>query len=235
MRVVARLHRPVRNAAVLGIAAVLLALLLWWLLDYVYWGAFDHRNWSGRERAYLSALAEQTAQENEKLREQVAFIERTIAIDRQTAREVQELVGQLQQQVFELTQENDFYRGILATRKLEQGLRIQGARVEDALGAGRYKFRLVLTHAVKDDRSATGEISIALQGNTSGVAVRLEAAELLGLDGKELKFDFKYFQRLEGTFTLPDGFVPRELLVIARETGRPGTVERSFSWQEVMN
>jgi hypothetical protein len=247
MRVVIRPHRPVRNAALIGIAAVVSILLLWWLLDFGHWWTIGSRTTVSQQRADLWTLATQKSNDNEKLREQIALAERTAAIDQQTAQEVQELVSELQQQVFELTQEIDFYRGILVASKTEEGLRIQGIRIEQVTRSDLYRYRLVLTHVVKDDRSVKGDVTISLVGGLNGASdgkvVELDVGKAGNSSsigsakstGSGMGFEFKYFQRLQGTFAMPEGFEPESAVVIVREAGKRGSVKSNFSWQEVSN
>ena len=38
-------------------------------------------------------------------------------------------------------------------------------------------------------------------------------SELLGRESSDIEFQFRYFQKLEGQFRLPDGFFPHSVLV----------------------
>ena len=219
-----------------GISVILLLLAGWLLLDYGQWRYIYDRMVANEQRADLWALARETAAENESLRERLRLSEATTEIDKNARQEVQKVVAELQQEVFEHKQELEFYRGILATARTKQGLMVQGLRLERLGDSDQYRYKLVLTHVVKDDRSTKGVVTISFDGNTDAAPRKLELAELADEPKGPLTFEFKHFRRLEGTFALPTDFEPRELLVIAREGGKRGVkVERSFSWQQLVN
>ena len=113
---------------------------------------------------------------------------------------------------------------------------IQGLRVERIGDSNHYRYKLVLTHVVKDDRATKGTVTISFDGSIDSAPHEFDLTDIAGEPKGQLEFEFKHFRRLEGTFVLPTEFEPRELSVLARERGRRGeVVERFFSWQQLVN
>jgi hypothetical protein len=47
-----------------------------------------------------------------------------------------------------------------------------------------------------------------------------------------IRFRFRYFQNIDGELTVPEGFEPREIMVVAKMTGRNNQrLEKKFDWQ----
>ena len=46
-----------------------------------------------------------------------------------------------------------------------------------------------------------------------------------------VKFRFRYFQNINGEMILPEGFQPREVMVVAQSSGRNAQrLEKTFDW-----
>jgi len=46
-----------------------------------------------------------------------------------------------------------------------------------------------------------------------------------------IKFRFRYFQNIIGELQLPEGFVPREVMVVAQSSGlNAQRLEKTFDW-----
>ena len=55
--------------------------------------------------------------------------------------------------------------------------------------------------------------------------------------GEALKYSFKYFQRLNGVFALPENFQPKQVLIEVAPSSanlRP-PMQLSYSWQELIS
>ena len=68
--------------------------------------------------------------ENKQLREQVVILERSTQIDNQAAARLQNDIKALQDQVYSLKGELEFYEGIMSATTDSKGLNIQGLHVE---------------------------------------------------------------------------------------------------------
>ena len=65
-----------------------------------------------------------------------------------------------------------------------------------------------------------GSLKLAVEGIQDDKVATLEGAALgQGARMTELPFSFKYFQQIHGSFTLPAGFKPTRLRLVADVTG----------------
>ena len=235
MRLVVRPHRPTRQFLLATISIALVALAGWILLDYGQWQAIYERMATSTEQKELWQHNRVLQRQNSELSQKLDVVQRSAKIDEQAYGHLRDTVAQLQAKIQELTEELEFYRGILASTRNGRGLQVQGMRVEPLAEAGRYRFKLVLTHVVKDDIVAKGTITVAFEGAQSGEPKRLMLRDIRGPDTSDLSFKMQHFRSIEGTFELPRGFSPKQVRVAVSQKGRSAKIERTFVWAQLMD
>ena len=126
----------------------------------------------------------------------------------------------LQDRIAQLNEEINFYKGIMVPNAADQGLRIERLKFSSNV-PGRVRYSLLLTQVVDkhDYDYVQGGIRISVVGQEAGQEKSFNLSELD--HGKEdtVEFRFRYFQRINGELMLPDGFEPREVMVVARSSG----------------
>lgn len=198
--------------------AVLLVLL----------AAFGGLLWVANSPPESGATVAQLREENARLRGQLLVLRQASAVDRQAYAEVEKSLRDYQDQVMELKQEVEFYRGILAPSAGRPGLRLQSFKVaSNGLPRG-YTYKMVLSQVLVEVRTVTGTASFTLQGTENGVPRELTLREL-GQPGGAVRFRFKYFQSVEGDVELPEGFMPLRVLVRVRPGGGD-EIRATFPW-----
>ena len=45
-----------------------------------------------------------------------------------------------------------------------------------------------------------------------------------------VRFRFRYFQNINGRMVLPDGFEPREVMIVAQASGGKQQLKKDFNW-----
>ena len=175
--------------------------------------------------------AQQLARENTDLRAQVATLERTGQIEKAAYADVDDQLKRLQGELLQLREELAFYRGVVNATEPGSGLKAQSLTVQRQGPERVYRYRLVLTQFSKNVKVIEGTVDLSLVGEQEGRAVRLSLQDLSGEASKAIPFRLRNFQQVEGAFTLPSGFVPRQVLVRLNAKGsRRQTVERAFDW-----
>ena len=167
---------------------------------------------------------------NTALRERVAILERARQVEEKAYEDVDTHLGSLQDEVLALKEEIAFYRGIVSAGK-EKGLKIQTFVVDKETTPGAYRFQLVLTQHLKRVKIISGTVKLKITDEQNSRPTSLLLSDMSGEQAKSLKFEFKFFQRIEGRFTLPDGFNPDRLQIQVVSKGKkPASVEKSFEW-----
>ena len=93
-------------------------------------------------------------------------------------------------------------------------------------------YQTILRPNVQVPILVSGDVHMDIVGKQDGEEqVVLSLTELGFTSTYPLKFKYRYFQDLTGTFALPAGFVPDRVLVTARQNGKDA-VQASFPWPE---
>ena len=95
-----------------------------------------------------------------------------------------------------------------------------------------YDYVLVLQQLAGPHTTIQGRAQFVIAGNRHGQPAELGWSELAPRDSLAGQaFHFRYFQKLEGRITLPDGFMPESVLVTARSTGNHARdIGQKFAW-----
>ena len=230
---VIRQHRPVRDLIIAGVAVLAIGASAYALYMNASDWAQEELSVLSEERDELMITVEALREGNTVLRERVAILERAQQVEGKAYKDVDVHLRSLQDEVLALKEEIAFYRGIVSAGK-EKGLKIQTFVVDKESSSGAYRFQLVLTQHLKRVRMISGTVKLNIVDEQNGKPRRLMLSDMSGQQANSLKFEFKFFQRIEGRFTLPDGFKPDRLQIQVVSRGkRPASVEKSFEWQGI--
>ncbi len=228
-----RQHRPVRDFVLAGVAAIAMGASAYALYMNASAWAREELSVLSEERDELMITVEALSGGNTVLRERVAILERAQQVEGKAYEGVDVHLRSLQDEVLALKEEIAFYRGIVSAGK-EKGLKIQTFVVDKESSSGAYRFQLVLTQHLKRVKVISGTVKLNIVDEENGKPRRLLLSDMSGRQANSLKFEFKFFQRIEGRFTLPDGFKPDRLQIQVVSKGkRPASVEKSFEWQGI--
>lgn len=230
-KLVVKSHRPLKQRLVIALSVVATVFAAWALFEYGrYRAGFDH---IAAAREYDALLGVNAALEDqlEQLREKVALLERTLQVERKASADVKISLSALQGEILELNEELAFYRGIVSPRDASRGLRLQSFKLTPLGSDGTYRYKVVLTQVLKNDRLAYGSVRLRLEGTEDGRPKVLELAQVTEKKLRELNYKFKYFQSLEGKLQLPAAFTLQRVTVEVRPRGRrQDPIEKTFEW-----
>lgn len=159
--------------------------------------------------------------ENEDLRQQVANLERAAQVAGIAAKELKRNLGERDEEISGLRTDLAFYSRLVGASGQRDGLKIQGARTEPVKGSpNAWDVVVTLTQNARRGEVLKGSLTLAVEGIQGTKVATLEGPALgQASSGKGLPFSFKYFQQVQGSFTLPAGFKPTRLRVVASGNG----------------
>ncbi len=221
-------HRPWRRAVIVS-AWVGLVLLVLGAYELGHYRAGYKRLDFAAERQRLKAELAAQAKSNADLSERITILQRTQAIDNEAYQVVRNDLKQLQDEILELREEVEFYRGIVSPTERQAGLNIQTFKLQPAGEERLYHFELVMSQVLKNDRYVKGVVKLYLQGVQEGEPLTLNFGDITPNDSVDRDFRFRYFQRMEGDIRLPESFLPRNVLVEMAPQGRK-QISKSFPW-----
>lgn len=225
-RFVIRRYHPVR-AVLVSAGVVVLALLA------CVWAYWEGSRGSASESSELRELvAEQRRQlngldhGNRELRELLWLAQRSAQVDREAVTVTRAALKQREDEVHELKRAIGFYQSVLAGDNKANRLAIHSLRLEpNRERDGEFEIEVILTRFLNAEEVIEGTVELTVVAKPHG-----DRAETV-----LLPFRLKHFQRVQGRLTLPDDFLPAEILVqaAAQDRERPLRVERVFDWTKV--
>ncbi len=167
-----------------------------------------------QEHARLDGSVKRLQSTNGKLQARVIELETLNAGHSREDQVVARTIGDLQAQVARQTEELAFYRAVVAEGAPAIGVRIGTVRVAAAKPPGHFLAHVSLVRAGKTDGMTTGSVSLAVDGQgETGKPMTLDSQALAAGGSAAVTYEFRYYQDVEQTFTLPPGFRPEHLTV----------------------
>ena len=229
-QLIVKRHAP-RRAVLLWAGTVLGTLL-------GVWGTFE----AGRMMAgysILSAERERLARSAElrdltaTLRDtesKLAMAEVARRVDHEAQTQVEKSLAELQSRLGEANQELAFYRSVVSPSDGMLGMRVQRLRIQPSLAPRRFRLRLVLMQAARQEAVTAATADFTVVGLRGGHATSLPLSEI-GTSSRVLNFSFRYFQELETEIELPADFVPQNIEVEVRPTKGASPIRQSYPWK----
>ena len=229
-------HQPVRTWLLIFAYAVIAFGIGWYLYSFGLIQAGYSNLDLGKEIQELTEYSDELGNENARLRENIAMLERSRQVESGAYAEVDVTLRELQQEILELKEEVAFYRGIVSSRESAGGLTIQSFNIEKTQEERVYQFKLVLTQVMKNERIVRGKIKLAFEGIKAGKLQRLTLNQVAGGAKTNLVLKFKYFQTIEGNVVFPHGFLPTRVFLEILPKGKKFTdMKKTYDWTAILN
>jgi hypothetical protein len=200
---------------------------------YSYYVTIQSQQGELASREELSVQVQDSELENADLRRQIAILDRSSVMDQFVTEEVQSTIMTLRERVAQLEQDIVYYRQVVSDETGETGLVISQLDIATTSVAGVYSYKLVLRQLDADgDSYLIGFVNINLVGSQGEEQMILPLREISDQpDQLDIRLRFKYFQNIEGSLTLPEGFVPERIQIAAVATEPVAKdINQDFSW-----
>lgn len=231
-RFVIKQDRSARNWLLIGliVSVFLLLIGLTYRLgqEMAVRGVFE----KDRERSALLMRLEDTEKKYADLNTTVLVFEQDSAVNRQANEQVRVENKRLREKITELEEAVAFYRGVMSPSKNVRGLRIAKLSLNSINNDRRYRYKFVLTQVAENSRYIEGKAAFNVIGIQGGMVKSLSHQQLISdQENTTIKFRFRYFQDFEGEISLPEGFTPERVEIIAESKGKGAvSLEESFNW-----
>jgi len=231
MSLVVKPHHPWKTRALWLLAALLMLAGGYTLFDYGRYLAGYDSDEASRVKQELLQVKKRLEGEIDVLRQEKALLQRARQIERQAYDDLDGTIKNLQSEILELKEELAFYRGIVSPREASTGLQLQKFSFEPHGPDGRFRYRVVLTQVLGNDRLASGRVQLQLEGIQEGESKSLTLKDVTENSVNELRYRFKYFQKLEGDIRLPENFnLLRATLRILPRGSERNSIEKTIDW-----
>ena len=165
-----------------------------------------------------------------EMRQQISDLTLGGEIDNQANEEVRQTIENQRNLLAAQDEEINFYKGVMVPNAGSKGLRIERLDVSSN-AAGKVRYSLLLTQVVDKRGYVKGGVQLSLLGQNDGQEKALQLGEQGRDKAEAIKFRFRYFQNIAGEVQLPEGFVPREFMVVAQSSEPIAQrLEKTFDW-----
>lgn len=215
-RVTVRRQAPWYGLVLAGLAFVGLALLAGWGIHQLSIGSSgggDAAEELGRLRERVRALDT----ENQRLREAVAGGERQIQIEAATHESVARQGRALAAENASLREDLAFFQS-MAANPADGAITVNRFEMEPGMIDGDQRFRLLVVQPRERGRDFKGRLQLAVEVEQDG-ARKVLPVPPAGEDPAQLALDFRFFQRVEGSFRVPSGSRVKRVEVLVMEHG----------------
>lgn len=183
---------------------------------------------AARQQQKLGNRIKQLEDENTAFREMLARAERQLQIDRTAYQELDAALQESTRNIADLRKELNFYRKVISPATNQRGLQIQGFKIERSGIPDQHRYKLVLIQAFNQRRLIKGKLVFEVLGIKAGQQKIIRLPET---KGSPRNVKFRYFQNIEGIFTLPPDFEPLRIKVsVTTNDRRVSKVERWYAW-----
>jgi len=206
-RLAVRPHVPwyVRWAITLPFLLVV-SFLIWWAYDAGMSLAGFHRGQSEQEIAQLREQVFQLEAKNAEQTMQIAVHERQAQMQLAAADEVQEQVLALEEENGRLREDLSFFQSLPLTAGRDAELSIHNVKLEPGSLPDEYHCRVLLVQGVqRRGRVFQGDLQMVVNGEQGGQKVVLQFPSPNSAEVAAQQLNFKYYQRVERIFRLPEG------------------------------
>jgi len=139
-------------------------------------------------------------------------------------------------ELLQLNQELHFYRTLYSSNTDNTALQVKEFVLRKGPVTGQFVYSLVLTSIPAAQKKTSGVIGLSVEGKQQGIPKQLAFEDIGEITDTSLKFSFKYFQKISGSFSLPDNFEPQQVQVkLLQDSSKEKPVNISYNWDKVYN
>ncbi len=163
---------------------------------------------SGGDFGNLSDRLQMLEQQNQDLQGRLVRSDRQLQVEVAAQNNLAKELAKLQDEDMRLKEDVAFYQNILNESKSPSELKLQSFKLSNSNTGGQYVYQILLMQTGRQEKAVQGTLKLVLSAVQDGKPLQV----LLSDDAtatQALKVNFKYYQRLEGTFTVPEGLVPQ--------------------------
>lgn len=146
------------------------------------------------------ANIQQTIQENQTLQTRIVQTERQLQVERAAQSNLAKELVSLQDEGMQLKEDVAFYKSILNEYPGESQVKLYSFKLSKSGEQGKYDYRILLLQSGRHEKMVQGRLNLSLIATQSGKPVVVPVAESAA---QPIKINFKYYQRVEGSFSIP--------------------------------
>lgn len=186
----------------------------------------------------LQADLSEEMRQNAELLRRVAQLERALEISDGARGRLRSDLSAQHSEIDRLTADLAFYQGLVGSASEREGLGAHRIRVESTGSPEVFRLSLTLAQNIRRAKLVSGTVQLNVEGVQDDYPERLSWPLIsTGAPEAGYTFKFKYFQEIDGTISLPPGFMPERLIVlVSTGSGSKSKTEEmaSINWSDAL-
>lgn len=196
--------------------------LVWWAYDIGLEFAGFHRRQSEHELSELRDQITNLRSENAKLSSQAAFHERQAQIEHAANQETLKQLKVLGEENIRINEDLAFFQNLTVSGVREGDLSIHRFKIERDSLPGEYHYRLLIVRNVQQRaKDFQGNLQLLVDVRQNGKKAVMSFPPEGQAKDEAYQLNFKYYQRVERSFQLPQGVTVESIQVRVFERGQP--------------
>lgn len=232
---VLRAHDPVgaRRQRVLLVGGWLLSSVVIWLIA-TYWSAPNLVSVQGEMRSSVIEL-EKLQKELERSERALSISEKSDQVSRTANESLQATLRAQEDEIAGLRGDIAFFQRLMDGKSGRKGLTVQDLSVRAIEGGRGYNVRATLTQNLRKGEVTRGTATISIEGMQDERIITLAWDRLSGgAPVATTQFSFKYFQQMDSSFVLPEGFTPNRIKMVVKSEQGDNT-EQTLAWSQALS
>lgn len=216
----------------IGLIVLITATITFWLSTRVSETSFattlQIADFKGEEIKFLKKTIRQ-------LEYEIASLRHSKKVELAEMEEMKEILRAKDFELLELNQELHLYRTLYSPDTDNAVIRIKMFTLyKKDIITNQFIYDLVLTSVSARQEKVSGVIGLSIDGKQQGVLKRLVFEDIKEAADTSLTFSFKHFQKVSGSFSLPDGFEPSKVHIeLLENNNEREPVFVSYDWDKV--
>jgi hypothetical protein len=170
---------------------------------------------------------------NEQIKLDVARYQRGEQVAKEALLALQKTLDERLQEVTDLRTDLSFFQRFAGGGNAE-ALGVQEINVHATSKPNVFKYTIAVSQNLKRGKVVAGALRFSVSGLVAGKPRKLDLPTLLGDAAKKsLSYEFKYFQRFDGTLYLPEGFAPTAIQAHMENTDGE-SAQKEVSWDNAL-
>lgn len=185
-------------------------------------GIYEYgRSLGGPDRRTLAAEIErlelklrEAEAERSRLTATVTALDAQMKVERAAQEQLAKQAGELNAEANRLRQDLAFFESLLPAKANASGIQIRSFRAQPDGSPQSIRYRLLVQQAGKAERDFIGSVQMQVNYVREGRSVSMQLPDPeLAESRRALELNFRHYQRVEGSFTLPEGATARSVVV----------------------
>jgi hypothetical protein len=182
---------------------------------------------AGGEFGSLISNLERMARENQSMQAKIVQGERQLQVERAAQNTLAKELAGLQDEDMHLKEDVAFYRSILNENPGASELKFHSFKLSKGAQENQYDYHILLVQSGRHDKIVQGNLKLILGAMQAGKPVTLPLDEGTS-SARAIQINFKYYQRIDGSFIVPSNTNGRvvEASFIATGANQPKISQR---------